>query len=98
MFGYLGYLLTRGLVERQPWGVAVAVFAGLLFGWQITGVLPGTPNVSWEGHLSGFLAGAVAAILFRRRRPKPAAPDTDGGPTLRIPTSDAGPTTLPTSP
>jgi membrane associated rhomboid family serine protease len=73
VFGYLGYLLARGVVERQLWSVAVAVLAGLLFGWQISGVLPGDPSVSWQGHLSGFIAGIVAAILFRRRRPAKAA-------------------------
>ncbi len=42
------------------------VLVGLLYGWQLFGILPTDAGVSWQGHLFGFLGGAVAAILFRR--------------------------------
>jgi membrane associated rhomboid family serine protease len=72
IFGYLGVILMRGIVERSWWHIAVGLLIGLLYGWQLFGVLPGDPNVSWQGHLFGFLGGLVAAVLFRRRRPRPA--------------------------
>jgi membrane associated rhomboid family serine protease len=76
VFGFLGLLLTRGIVERSWWNAAVAVLVGVLYGWQLQGVLPGQAGISWEGHLFGFIAGVVAAIVFRRRRSQtPAAPD-----------------------
>lgn len=73
IFGYLGLLLTRGLVERRWWHLWVGLLVGLLYGWQLVGVLPGSaePRVSWQGHLFGFLGGAIAAVLLRsapRRR------------------------------
>lgn len=74
IFGYLGYLLLRGIIERSWWGLAVGALVGLLYGWTISGVLPGTPHVSWQAHLGGFIAGLAAAILFRRRRPKKTKP------------------------
>lgn len=75
VFGFLGLLLTRGIVERSWWSAAVAVLIGVLYGWQLQGVLPGQAGVSWEGHLFGFLGGVLAAIIFRqRRRPKPVEP------------------------
>ncbi|HET8661569.1 MAG TPA: rhomboid family intramembrane serine protease, partial [Micromonosporaceae bacterium] len=67
VFGYLGYLLCRGLVEHSWWNIGVAVLIGLVYGWQITGILPGDSRISWQGHLFGFLGGALAAIVFRRR-------------------------------
>lgn len=68
IFGYLGFLLMRGIVERSVWGIAVGLLIGLLYGWQILGVLPTDERVSWQAHLGGFLGGLAAAVLFRRRR------------------------------
>ena len=64
IFGYLGFLLARGLFEKSlPWvlvGLAILVsYGGLLFG-----VLPLHAGVSWEGHLFGFLSGVGAARLI----------------------------------
>jgi membrane associated rhomboid family serine protease len=70
VFGYLGVLLMRGIVEHSWWHVAVGLLIGLLYGWQIIGVLPGSERVSWQAHLFGFAGGVLAAILFRRRRPR----------------------------
>ena len=64
IFGYLGFLLGRGVFERSLGGVLVA--AGLLLGYggMLYGVLPGQPGISWLGHLCGFLAGGAGAWLF----------------------------------
>ena len=87
VFGYLGLLLARGVVDRSWWHIAVGVLIGLLYGWQLLGVLPGEEQVSWQAHLFGFVGGVLAAVLFRRRRyrpdrvelePAPAAPSADG--------------------
>jgi membrane associated rhomboid family serine protease len=75
IFGYLGYLLARGIVERSWWGIAVGLLVGLLYGTQISGVFPTDERISWQAHLCGLVGGVVAAVLFRRRRPpKPVAP------------------------
>jgi len=66
IFGYLGYLLLRGIYERSPVAVAIAVVAGLLYGGALWGVLPGQPGVSWQGHLFGFVGGGIAARLQAR--------------------------------
>lgn len=67
IFGYLGLLLARGVVERSWWNIGVGLLIGLLYGWQLMGVLPSDPLVSWQGHLFGFIGGMLAAVLFRRR-------------------------------
>jgi membrane associated rhomboid family serine protease len=72
IFGWLGLLLMRSIVERSWWNLAVALMVGLLYGWQLGALLPSTEGVSWQGHLFGFLGGAFAAIFVRRPRPRPA--------------------------
>lgn len=64
IFGYLGYLLSRGVMERSLGGVLLSL--GLLFGYggMLHGVLPGQPGISWLGHLCGFLAGIAGAWLL----------------------------------
>ena len=39
---------------------------GGLYGGLIFGVLPGKAGVSWQGHLFGFVGGAIAAKLLVR--------------------------------
>lgn len=74
VFGYLGVLLMRGLAERSLWNAAVGTLIGLLYGWQLVGVLPMDEEISWQAHLFGFLGGLLAALIFRRRRPRPVLP------------------------
>jgi membrane associated rhomboid family serine protease len=90
IFGYFGLLIVRGVVERSWWNIAVALLIGLLYGWQLVGVLPAVDsNISWQGHLCGFVGGMVAAILVRRRRPRPEPPPATAGAgdTLTLPVS-----------
>jgi membrane associated rhomboid family serine protease len=67
VFGYLGVLLMRGLVERSWWNIAVGGLIALLYGWVLIGVLPTDERISWQGHLFGFIGGLIAAVVFRRR-------------------------------
>jgi membrane associated rhomboid family serine protease len=66
IFGYIGFLLVRGIVERSWWGIGVGLLVGLLYGTQLAGVLPSDARFSWQAHLFGLLGGVVAAFLFRR--------------------------------
>lgn len=69
IFGYIGYLLVAGFVERSTMGVIVGIVVFLLYGGTlIFGVLPGSTGVSWEGHLFGAAAGVLAAFTVGEKR------------------------------
>ncbi|NIH82039.1 rhomboid family intramembrane serine protease [Amycolatopsis viridis] len=76
-FGWLAYLLVRGLFNRAFAQIVVA--AVLLIGWggMLWGVLPGHPGVSWQAHAFGALGGILAAWFGARagrRRTVPSNP------------------------
>src|SRR6202161_1613953 len=82
IFGYFGYVLVRGFFDRSLVDIGVGLVAGALY-WTILQVaIPGTPGVSWIGHVGGLVGGVLAAWLLRaspppaplrRRPPRPGA-------------------------
>jgi membrane associated rhomboid family serine protease len=65
IFGYFGYVLLRGIFDRNVIDIVVGVIAGVMY-WTILSVaIPGTPGISWIGHLGGLAGGILAAWLLR---------------------------------
>lgn len=67
VFGFLGFLLMRGYFQRNAPSIALALIVIFLYGGMIWGVLPSSPNVSWLGHLFGFVGGVGAAKVVTNR-------------------------------
>jgi membrane associated rhomboid family serine protease len=64
IFGYLGFLLARGVFEKSWTSILIACAILIGYGGLLFGVLPGQAGVSWQSHLFGFLAGIAAARLM----------------------------------
>jgi len=69
IFGYLGFLLSRGYFERNFGSMALSITVGVLYGGLLWGVLPQQPGISWQGHLFGFIGGVVAARILAAPKP-----------------------------
>ena len=67
VFGYFGYLLLRGYLDRSAFSITASALVIIFYGSFLWGVLPNQPGVSWEGHLFGFLGGCLAAWLLTRQ-------------------------------
>lgn len=67
IFGYFGYTVLRGIVERKTIDIVIMVCVILFYGTLIIGVLPLTEGVSWQAHLFGFLGGLLSAWLLPKR-------------------------------
>jgi membrane associated rhomboid family serine protease len=76
-FGWLAFLLVRGLFNRSFPQIAVAVVLLAYWGSILWGLLPGQPNISWQAHVFGALGGVLAAFLAAKANPRqPAARKT----------------------
>jgi membrane associated rhomboid family serine protease len=65
IFGYAGFLLVAGFVEKSIKGIAVAIVVGVVFGGMVLrGITPVSSYVSWESHLFGLVAGVLAAFVI----------------------------------
>jgi membrane associated rhomboid family serine protease len=70
VLGYATYLLTRGLFNHSLLELLTGGVVGVIWGGALLSSLVPHTGVSWQGHLSGGLAGVVAAYVLARQDPR----------------------------
>jgi membrane associated rhomboid family serine protease len=65
IFGYFGYVLVRGIFDRNWVDLLVGVLAGAAYYSILSVAIPGTPGISWLAHLGGLVGGVAAGWLLR---------------------------------
>jgi membrane associated rhomboid family serine protease len=72
IYGFLGYLMVIGWLERRFFSLILSVFALISYAGILPSLLPifSPSGVSWIGHFSGFIGGIVAACAVAREKPR----------------------------
>jgi membrane associated rhomboid family serine protease len=65
IFGYFGFLLFGTFFNQNLTALVLSLIVGIFYWWLLPGLMPvkGT-RISWEGHLFGFLAGALSNLFL----------------------------------
>ncbi|MCD8177601.1 MAG: rhomboid family intramembrane serine protease [Tannerellaceae bacterium] len=66
IYALASYLFFSGFFSRYIPLIIISILIAFLYGGLVWGLLPLFPYVSWEGHLSGAIAGCLVAYLFRK--------------------------------
>lgn len=64
VLGYWGFLLFNAYMTRSPTALFLAFLCLYYFAGLALSLFPQEEGISWEGHLSGFLAGVLASYWF----------------------------------
>lgn len=66
VYALLGLLWIAGFARLGRKAMVLTGGLAFLYAGMIEGLLPVREGISWEGHLMGFLSGALAAFVWRR--------------------------------
>ncbi len=66
------FLFFSGIIRRSTKLLAISLLITFMYGGMIWGIFPKfyPPDISWEAHLMGAIAGLVIATIFRKRGPQ----------------------------
>ncbi|MEO1836281.1 MAG: rhomboid family intramembrane serine protease [Akkermansiaceae bacterium] len=68
IYGYFGYILGRAIWEGRLSWIVIGIVVATIYGGMIWGIRPTTFPISWEGHLTGLLAGGWLGKQHAGRR------------------------------
>ncbi len=74
IYGLAAFLFVSGVIRGIRSLMALSLLVVFLYGSLVWGLLPFDYKISWEGHLSGMLAGVILAFIYRHEGPSPQKP------------------------
>ena len=70
IYAMASFLFFSGILRKNSQLSAVALLVIFIYGGLFWGLFPIHKNVSWDGHLTGFIAGILVSFIFRKDGPK----------------------------
>lgn len=70
IYGYAFFLFLSGILSKNTRMWAISLLVAFLYGGIVWGLFPFDPKISYEGHLSGALAGSITALIYRKKLPQ----------------------------
>lgn len=66
----MSFILFKGIFSKNFNLMALSLVVVFIYGSLVWYIFPLKQNMSWEGHLSGFLIGFLFALYFKQNIPK----------------------------
>ncbi len=60
------FLFFKGIFSKYYRLIALSLIVVFLYGGMLWFIVPVDPKISWEGHLSGLVAGLLLAFVFKQ--------------------------------
>ena len=70
IYAMASFLFFSGILRKNSQLSAVALLVIFIYGGLFWGLFPTHKNISWEGHLTGFIAGFLVSFVYRKDGPK----------------------------
>ena len=64
------FIFFSGIIRKNYRLIAVSLMVIFLYGSMVWYILPVKEEISWEGHLSGFIIGLFFSIYYRNIGPQ----------------------------
>lgn len=69
IYGFIGFLFFSGIFRKDTRLLALSMFVVFVYGGTVWGMFPVVPQISFESHFLGALAGLITAYNFRKEGP-----------------------------
>ncbi len=71
IYGLASFLFLSGVIRKVRSLMAISLLVVFWYGGMVWGLLPFDFEVSFEGHITGAVAGIILAVLYRDQGPLP---------------------------
>ncbi len=65
IYGLAAFLFLSGIIRKNKNLLAISLLVVFLYGSLVWGIFPIKEHISWEGHLTGLIAGIILAFYYK---------------------------------